>query len=79
MADCGSPPRGPPRACATSLPLVPEDVDPLAFAVLVLESINPRRVHLTHSRDIVGPLVFCLFVIRPYRVERLKLPPGMLL
>lgn len=59
--------------------LVPDDVDALAFAVLVLYAVDAGGVELAQGRDVVRPLVDSLFLAGPNGMERLELPPRVLL
>lgn len=72
-------PRRPPRTGPSVISLVPENVDALALAVLVLEAVDTCRVELADGGQVVGPLVLGLLLSCARRMERLEIPPCMLL
>lgn len=72
-------PRRPPRTGPAVISLVPQNVDALALAVLVLEAVDTCRVELADGGQVVGPLVLELFLCRARGVERLEVPPSVFL
>jgi hypothetical protein len=59
--------------------LIPNDVDLLSFAVLVLEAEDARWVELSDAGEVVGALLHGFFSSGADWVEGFELPPSVLL